>query len=172
MQFKPVPEPPTDADPIETVEAVLAALPAESDPELDCCARVIERTEVEDRDTASHWITFLRALELAVAEPAGYRRVAVDGAPERDSVAGTFRDRVVGVDDILDVLPDRTESAIDGASVFDRLDETDGIPGSVRRRHGDRLERHWTDRIERVLGWAVAFDLAERVDGGYRGRTT
>ncbi|WP_247729269.1 hypothetical protein [Halovivax limisalsi] len=171
MQFKPVPRPPTDADPIETVGSVHAALPTEADPEIDCCTRVIEQTDVESRDAAGDWLTFLRALELAVAEPEGYRRVTVDGPPEPRRLAARFRDRVVGAADVLDALPNRSEPAIDAAAAFDRLDGTDGIPRSARRRHGDRLEPIWTDRIDRVLRWAVAFGLVERVDGGYRART-
>lgn len=161
MQFKPVPEPP---ETLETLASVRAALPADADPAVDCCARVIERTAVDDRDAAANWVTFLRALELAAAEPDGYRRATVEGSLDAECLADAFRERVAGVDVALRALdPDEPRSA---GTVADLA--ADATPGPDRSRGGDRRPTVSTDRVERLLEWAALFALVERVDGAYR----
>lgn len=167
MQFKPVPRPPTDRDPIATVEAVRTAVPPEPDPAIDCCARVTAETAVESRDAAADWLIFLRALELVVDDPDGYRRAAVDGEPDAKALGAAFRRRVLGADAVLEAVAAAAEP-ITPAEAYAELERGDAIPRSARRRHGDELDARWTARIERLLDWAVAFDLVERVGDGYR----
>ena len=170
MQFKPVPAPPGS---IDALAAVVEALPPEADPDVDCCARVIERTDVETRDDAAEWITFCRALGLVVEEADGYRREPPAGASSdteplgRAQLASTFRERVVGADEVLRAL-EHVDDPLSPAELVERLEARDGIPDSERRRHGERLAAVWTDRVERILEWATLFDAAERVEGGYR----
>ena len=170
MQFKPVPEPPNSLD---ALAAVSEALPPEADPDVDCCARVIERTGVETRDDAAEWITFCRALGLVVAEPDGYRREPpVRTTSDRESLdraqlANTFRERVVGADEVLRTLED-VDDPVSPAELVERLEARDGIPASEQRRHGERVSTVWTDRVGRILEWATLFGAAERVEGGYR----
>lgn len=175
VQFNPIPDPP---DSLDRIAAVHEALPTEPDPELDCCARVIERTAVETREAAADWITFLRALEVVAKAPNGYRRAPmpgdvepdsdVDGDPNLEQLARAFRDRVVGVDAVLSTLDD--EDGLAAEVIYGQLVATDSIPTSDRRRYGDRLRSIWIDRIDRILEWATLFELVERVDGAYRRR--
>lgn len=170
MQFKPIPEPPASLD---GLAAVRDALPREPDPDADCCARVIERTTVETRDAAADWITFCRALELAAVEADGYRRgapktaSAEGGTLDPDCLAGAFRDRIRGADAVLRAL-ERANEPVVPETLFAHLDAADEIPASERRRHGDEFPAVWTDRVERILEWAVLFDAVEPVDDGYR----
>ncbi|AGB16664.1 hypothetical protein Halru_2072 [Halovivax ruber XH-70] len=166
MQFKPLPDPPTD-DPLDTLERVRSALPSTPEPNLDCCARVMAETTVETRDEAGDWLTFCRALELAAAEPDGYRRTGRSATLGRPSFGSTFRDRVLGADEVIGTL-EAADDPLTPNTLFARLDDADAIPRSARRRHGDQLEAHWTDRIRRILDWAVAFDNVERICDGYR----
>ncbi|MFC3958562.1 hypothetical protein [Halovivax cerinus] len=166
MQFKPLPAPPAD-EPLVTLDAVRTALPATPDPELDCCARVMAITTIETRDAAADWLTFCRALELAAEESTGYRRNPIDGTLDPECLANAFRSRVVGAAVVLDAI-ETADEPLPPTAVFAHLDEGGGIPRTARRRHGDDLTEHWTDRIDRLLGWAAAFGLVERVEGGYR----
>lgn len=166
MQFKPLPDPPTD-DPLDTLERVRSALPSTPEPNLDCCARVLAATTIESRDEAADWLTFCRALELAAADPDGYRRTGQSAALDRPRLGSAFRDRVVGAEVAIATLH-AADGPLTPGPLFARLDDAAAIPRSARRRHGDQLEAHWTDRIRRILDWAAAFGLVERVDDGYR----
>lgn len=167
MQFKPIPAPPAESDPIATIEAVRTALPPDPDPDLDCCARVMAETVLDTREEAADWLTFLRALELAVEEPDGYRREPIDGDLEPERLTTAFRQRLVGAGSALDAVETANEP-VTAETIFETLEASDAIPRSARHRHDDRLESRWTNRIERILAWAETFGLVERVDGGYR----
>ncbi|WP_081661670.1 hypothetical protein [Halopiger djelfimassiliensis] len=159
MQFKPVPDPPADLDALADVRrAVPPATDAgpESDGDVDCCARVVRRTDVRDRDEAGTWLTFLRALELATEEPSGFVRTRGDLEPGRLRTA--FRNRVYGASAVLETL-EAADGPLSAADVVDRV------------RRGDSAGRSGTgdpERTERLLEWAVLFDLAERTTDGYR----
>ncbi|MFP8954410.1 hypothetical protein ACLI4Z_15795 [Natrialbaceae archaeon A-arb3/5] len=159
MRFKPVPEPPTD---LETVADIQAAVPstagpvdeARSEEGVDCCARVIRETSVGNRNDAGTWLTFLRALELVRVVDGEYGRTErpVDPAVLRPA----FRERVHGVDRVLDVL-EESEVPLGTAAVVDRVGSNDG---DGRRRPSAGVDPE--ERIERVLEWAVLFGIAER----------
>jgi hypothetical protein len=93
MRFKPVPPAPESLD---AVAAVQRAVPLVPGSEADCCARVLDRTHVTERDDARTWLTFLRALEL-VRETDGEfvreRAVRPGGGPDgrRTSERGAKR---------------------------------------------------------------------------------
>lgn len=156
MRFKVVPP----ARGLETLRAAHRAVPLVPGSVEDCCARVMARAGVPARDEAREWLTFLRALELAEETETGYRRSRAE--PEPEPLAAAFRDRVYGAAEVLAVL----SAAEDRVSV-DQVAERVPVPDWERRRHQDP-EAVWRERIERLLGWAVALDLAERSGEGYR----
>ncbi|MDS0475485.1 hypothetical protein [Natrinema sp. 1APR25-10V2] len=179
MRFKPVPEPPAD---LAFVETVWRSVPETAGAVDDCCAHLLEETPIADRDEAATWLTFLRALELATEESAGYRRRSpgpsddADTALERDRLRRAFRERVDGTEAILAVLADAVEHgstspdsqtrrdadrALTAAAVADAV--SDGPSDGERRARRTRIEE---DRIERLLEWAVLLGLAERAENG------
>ena len=158
MKYKVVPEP----RPPSFLPRAQLAMPLVPGSEDDCCARLLADTDLASRDAAREWITFMRALGL-VAETGGqYYRT--DDAPEDVDLARTFRERIHPVEAVLDAL-EGADEPLDGEAVFERVVET--VPQWERSRRTDWTDV-WRERVERILGWAVAFDLAERADGGYR----
>lgn len=165
MRFKPVPEPPTD---LEAVAPILEAVPETAGAVDDCCGRLVAETRLESRDAAEAWLVFLRALDLVTEESAGYRRVTEQSPPEERlestdrRLRETFRERVYGADAVCTALEDD-----DGPLSVAELVETlrDGRAGDQRRARRNRID---SERVERLLEWAVLLELAERADGGYR----
>ncbi|ADD03796.1 uncharacterized protein Nmag_0204 [Natrialba magadii ATCC 43099] len=157
LTFKPIPEPPHgSADALESIATVRATLPAteaEAADTPDCCARVLDRTDgvegaqIRDRDDAATWLTFLRALELAVDGTEGYRRT--EQKLELAAIQMAFRERVHGAQTVLDVL-DAAAKPLSAATVAERVDAASRRP----------VER---ERVGRVLEWAVRLELAEQV---------
>jgi hypothetical protein len=82
VRFKPVPEPPADLTVLATIRRAVPATAGDVD---DCCQRLLDETSLKTRDEASTWLTFLRALELAIEEPEGFRRRDSDSVPTLDS---------------------------------------------------------------------------------------
>ncbi|WP_207891626.1 hypothetical protein [Natrarchaeobius halalkaliphilus] len=164
MQFKPIPEPPSD---LETVGDVRAAtpLPAESRRnDIDCCARLIDETHIRSRDDAGDWLTFLRALELVRSEPHGYVRTSEGRSPP--TLRERFRERVYGSAAVLDVLEEHGEP-LDARAVVERTeDRSSGDAGARDRNSTNRRE---FDRTERILEWAVLLGAIERVEGKQTG---
>ncbi|OIB59156.1 hypothetical protein [Natrialba sp. SSL1] len=159
LTFKPIPEPPHDAadvlESIATVRATLPATEAEAADTPDCCARVLDRSnesagrqiQIRDRDDAATWLTFLRALELAVDGAEGYRRA--EQKLELAPIQTAFQDRVHGAQTVLDVLGAAAEP-LSAATVTERVDAASRRP--VQR-----------ERVGRVLEWAALLELAEQV---------
>lgn len=158
MKFKVVPEP----RPLDFLDRARLAMPLVPGDEDDCCARLVADTDLASRDAAREWITFMRALGLVAESDGGYyrsREVFDDAA-----LARAFRERVHPVETVLDVLTD-AERPLDADAVFERI--VDEVPRWERSRRAD-WQAVWSERVERILAWCVAFGLAERVDGGYR----
>ncbi|MWV38248.1 hypothetical protein [Natrialba sp. INN-245] len=163
MRFKPVPEPPEG---LEAVAGVAAAVPAESDAtasDADCCSRLVERADVEGREAAATWLTFLRALELVETERDTYRRTANDVDPE--SLRTTFRSRVRDVPTVLEVLED-SSTGLEVATVTRRVRDrsTERTVGRSHREPDDCAR--WAERVERLLEWATLFGLVDRTADG------
>ncbi|WP_049898974.1 hypothetical protein [Halococcus agarilyticus] len=158
MKFKIVPEP-RDAAFVAEAQRALPLVPGS---ENDCCARLVERTDLAAREVAREWITFLRALGLAEETESGYRRLRRD--PASDDLAAAFREHVFGADAVLGVL-DTADEPLGVEAVYERFREE--VPNWERYRRAD-WDEEWRKRVERLLDWAVVFDLAERVDGAYR----
>ncbi|AHF99811.1 hypothetical protein HALLA_14460 [Halostagnicola larsenii XH-48] len=151
MRFKPVPEPPAELADVATIRA---AVPATPDEDIDCCARLIDRTRISDRDEAATWLTYLRALELATDEPAGFARTSMGIDPERLRTA--FLERVVGTEAVLETL-EATDRPLEAREV------------STRVRSRNRVEKP-LERTDRILEWAVLLELADSEGGQYRPR--
>ncbi|QDX40752.1 hypothetical protein [Salarchaeum sp. JOR-1] len=155
MRRKPVPPAP---DSLDGLWAVQSAVPDDPRTERDCCARVVARTGVENRDDASDWLAFLRALSLARATDEGFERV--DDTPNRATLARRFRDGVYGARDVLDALGETPRSADEVFAAFDAVPRWE--------RETDGWEAEWRERVRRLLEWAVLLGLAETTTGGYR----
>jgi hypothetical protein len=158
VRFKIVPEP----RPPEFVDRARLAMPLVPGDEDDCCARLMADTDLAARSDAREWITFLRALGLVAESDGAYYRTRedVDGA----TLAARFRERIHPAAEVLDALAD-AETPLAADTAFERV--LDEVPQWERARRSD-WEAVWRERVERILEWAVAFDLAERADGGYR----
>lgn len=149
MRFKPVPEPPAD---LAAVATIRAAVPERPDEAIDCCARLIDRTRLKERDEAAGWLTFLRALELAADEPAGFAQTSNEIDPE--SLRTAFRERIVGVEAILETL-ETADRPLEPADVCNRV---------RTRASGDEA----LERTERLLEWAALLELVAVDSGRYR----
>jgi hypothetical protein len=163
MRYKTAPGPVELVD-LDTLGAVHAALPLVPGDVDDCCARVVDRTAVPNRDDAREWITFLQALGLAEETPRGYRRVRAD----LDERAGSeFADRfergVFGVPALLAALDDADSLPVQTA--FERFRTR--VPAWERDRHAD-WEGVWSERVRRLLAWCAVFGLATRDGDRYR----
>ncbi|KDE60450.1 hypothetical protein EL22_22225 [Halostagnicola sp. A56] len=140
MRFKPVPEPPAD---LAAVATVRAAVPEHPDEGIDCCTWLIDRTHLEERDEAADWLTFLRALELARDDPDGFTQTT--RAIDLESLRTAFRERVVGVEAILETL-EAADRPLEPADVCNRV--------RTRASGEEALER-----TERLLEWAALLEF-------------
>ncbi|SEH14805.1 hypothetical protein SAMN04487967_1776 [Natronorubrum sediminis] len=166
MQFKPIPEPPHD---LESVESILEAVPDTAGAVDDCCAHLVRETRLETRADAETWLAFVRALELASEEPAGYRR-AEDATvrlaqfeAEADSLQESFKARVYAAEAVLESL-ERADEPRNVEAVFD--DVRGEIPALKRMQNDGDLETHWLERTKRLLEWAALLALVQRTEDG------
>lgn len=160
MKLKPVPAAPDSLDAVADVQRAVPLVPGS---EADCCARVMDRTHVGERDEARTWLTFLRALELARETDAGFVRER--RKPEKSAIAAAFREHVFAAEDVLDALAD-ADGPLAADEVFERVEPT--IPQWEREKDPGGWRDTWRERVRRLLDWAVLLGLAERVDDGYR----
>jgi hypothetical protein len=159
-RYKAAPGPPT----MDALRAVHAALPLVPEDVDDCCARVVDRTDVSARDDAREWITFLRALGIAEDTDRGYRRVGTDGTDvTAAAVRDPFAERVFGAAELLAALDDAESVSVEGG--FDVL--RPAIPDWERERHPD-WEAVWVDRTRRLLEWCATLGLATRDGDEYQ----
>lgn len=159
MQFKVVPAAP---DSLEFVGRAQRAVPLVPGSEADCCARLLDRTGLDDRDAAREWLTFLRSLGLVEPGERGFGRT--DRDPDRPAVADAFRERIFAAEDVLAALRE-ADGPLDGPDTFERVRHC--VPQWERNRYPD-WEDVWTERVRRILEWAVLLDLVERTNGAYR----
>jgi hypothetical protein len=137
------------------LRAVAGAVPLVPGPEADCCTRIRDRTDVPTRDEATEWLTFCRALGLVREADSGYHRVRDEPGPA--ALADEFRERVFGAREAL-------AGVAGGGTVDDAFAAVrTAIPEWERARHDD-WKATWRERTRRLLGWAVEFGIARRVD--------
>ncbi len=158
MRLKPIPEAPNDLEVVERAQRAVPLVPGSED---DCCARLLRRIDLESRDEARTWLTFLRTLGLVEKGTNGFTRTRTD--VERDPLASAFRERVFGAREVLDAM-----AAADGPLAPDGAFEAvePAIPEWERNKNA--WQRTWRERARRLLAWTALLGLAERVDGGYR----
>lgn len=157
MRLKPVPPAPDDRDRLRQARRSVPLVPGS---ENDCCARIQRRIDVPERDEARTWLTFLRALGLVEETARGYARTRHD--LEWDATAAAFRDGVFAAREVLAALDDAGEPLPPDA-IFDRVEHL--VP--QWERHRDPTWRDtWRERVERLLDWAVLFELVEHHDDG------
>jgi hypothetical protein len=104
VRVKHVPAAPDD---LAFVEDAQRAVPLVPDSQDDCCARILERTDLVSRDEAATWLTFLRGLGLVERGPSGYSRIRRD--PDPEFLREAFLTGVFGAEDVLDTLRDAGE---------------------------------------------------------------
>lgn len=160
MRLKPVPEPPPDLDGVEQARRAVPLVPGS---ETDCCARLQRRLDLESREAARTWLTFLRAVDLVARGARGFTRTPVD--VERDRLAESFVEGVFGAREVLDALDADDPRSVE--AVYERFEQH--VP-QWERHKGTGWRRTWRGRVRRLLEWAVLLGLAERVDGRYRSR--
>lgn len=156
MRYKVVPAPRSVAF-LRDVQSALPLVPGSVD---DCCARIRDRTDIQSRDEARAYLTFVRALGLAADSDRGYSRVR-DG-PADDELGERFREQVLGAREVLQALEHGPRTA---AECFELGRDT--VPRWERERQVD-WETEWRARTERLLEWAAEFGLVRRQDSKYR----
>ena len=159
MQFKLVPEPPADLDFVADAQRAVPLVPGSED---DCCARLLDRTDLTSRDEARTWLTFLRALGLAEEKSAGFARTRQD--PEQEYLQEQFRENVFGVPALLEILAD-AEGPLSVDEVFEAF--RDEVPTWERHKNPNSWETIWRERVEFLLNWAALLRLVERVNRKY-----
>jgi hypothetical protein len=158
MRFKPLPEPPADLDEVEAFQQAVPLVPGSED---DCCARLMRRRDLPSRDVARTWLTFLRALELAVETDSGFRRT--DREPTPANLRESFVANVFSAEEVLETLRSATEPLSDEAA-YEAIADT--VPNW--ERHKVRTwEADWRQRISDLLAWLVVLDLAAATPDGY-----
>lgn len=157
MKCKVVPEP----RPLSFIGEVQRALPLVPGDQEDCCARLVDRTDLS-RAAAREWIPFLQALGLAEETSSGFRRLRRE--PENLDLARAFRDGIFGVEIVLDTLA-AADEPLGVEAVFERFRHR--VPNWERHRRRNWAEQ-WHERVRRLLDWTVAVGLTERVGERYR----
>lgn len=155
MKFKIVPEPRSRSF-IETARRTLPLVPSS---EADCCGLLMADTDVNSRDAAREWITFLRALGQVAESDGKYHQRQDPG----EDLAAAFRARVYAAETVVTVIED-SEEPLTAPEVFERVREE--IPQWERNRRQD-WKNVWQERVERLLEWTVEFGLTERTADGY-----
>ncbi|WP_435359076.1 hypothetical protein [Haloarchaeobius sp. DFWS5] len=164
MKVKHVPAAPDSLDFVESAQRAVPLVPGSED---DCCARLIDRTDIVARDDAATWLTFMRGLGLAEEGERGFSRIRRE--PTADYLREAIVEGIFGVADVLEILRE-ADDAGDGPlsldSVFDRFEDT--VPRWERHKHPNDWRHVWTEKVEHELDWLVLLDLAEKTDDGYR----
>ncbi|NEU55939.1 hypothetical protein [Halorussus sp. MSC15.2] len=159
MQFKLVPEPPADLDFVADAQRAVPLVPGSED---DCCARMLDRTDLTSRDAARTWLTFLRALGLAEEQSSGFTRTRQD--PDAEFLREQFRENVFGVPAVLAILADAAEP-LSADEVFEQF--RDEVPTWEHHKNPNSWEEIWSERVAYLLDWCVLLELVAEVDGAY-----
>lgn len=163
MRTKAIPPAPEE---LAHLSAVQSTIPLVPEPHESCCVRMAGRIADIDKDSARTWIAFMEALGLVETGELGY--VRTDRSVEPATLRDAFRERVFGVQALLDHLEDG--DPVDAEEAF--LVIRDDIPQWERHRNPQTWEQEWRSRVAALLEWARLLGLVELADGGYRIATT
>jgi len=156
MRFKWVVEPPATLDAVEDARRAIPLVPAS---EAACLRRLLDRTDIGDREDASEWLTFLRALGLVDRTASGYRRKRVELAT--GELVDRLRDGIYGARETYARL-----AAADAPLSIGDLDGAVDLPTWERHHHTDP-EKVRRQRLQRLVEWFVLCGVAERTAAGY-----
>ncbi|MFD1569593.1 hypothetical protein [Halorubrum laminariae] len=159
MRLKPVPEPPDSLDALREYQRAVPLVPGSTD---DCCARLRDRRDLPDRQTANDWLAFLRALGLVRETPRGF--VRTDTEPTAERVREGLREGVLLVPEALDLL--RRAAPDDPVTPGALFAATRGSVPRHDRARDPEWEATWRERADRLLRWLALVDLAEPVEAG------
>jgi hypothetical protein len=169
-RFKLVPAPPETLADVRRAWRAVPLVPAD---EADAVARLEARLDLPSRDVARTWLTFLRALELVVETPSGFRRRRGGGGadadpdpnpdPDPDALRATFLDRVFLAREALATLR-AADGPVDPDGAFERL--RDRVPTWEHHKDPAGWEATWRERVGALLDWLVLLELADRTSEG------
>lgn len=151
MRYTLVPEPREG----NVLDDIWQTLPDEKQPETDCCGRIVDGTDIEDRESAREWLVFLHALDCVSKTDGTYHRTHRPST--QSALDERFRTQIYGVTEIRAALAN-APNPLTVRGVLDRLDDSTL----------DRLARTETPEtyVDRVLRWAVELGLVvEQTDG-------
>jgi hypothetical protein len=167
---------------VDYVGRVQSAVPLVPGSEDDCCARLQRRRGYESRDVSRTWLTFLRALGLAAETDEGYRRTRTEPTVERvragllEGVLGAAEigrrlrsDDATCGDDSEDAAGSVDVDAAGSVDVDDAFAAVEPLVPRWERTRTDDWESVWRERVERLLDWLVALDLAAPIAGEQAG---
>ena len=159
MRFKWVPEPPAT---IEGLGAIQRAVPLVPATESTCLQRLVDRTDhIDDRETASRWLTFLRAIDAIEETPGGYRRQRVELTD--DDLHRRLINGVYGASELREVLLNAEQPL----SIETVLDRGADLPTWERHHQTDHQQVH-RRRGRRLVDWFVLCGVVDKVATGYR----
>jgi hypothetical protein len=160
VKVKHVPPAPDSLDFVGTAQRAVPLVPGSQD---DCCARLLDRSDLVSRDQAATWLTFLRGLGLVDRGTVGYARVRRD--PDPDYLRTAFLEGVFGAADVLAVL-ESADEPLSVDAVFERFRAT--VPQWERHKNPNTWVDVWTETVGHELDWLVLLGLVEATADGYR----
>ncbi|MFC7202246.1 hypothetical protein ACFQJC_01860 [Haloferax namakaokahaiae] len=156
MRRKPVPPAPASLDRLSEAHRGVPLIPGSED---DCCSRIADQLDVS-RDEGRDWLVFCQSLGLAREASRGFERVRDEHST--DDLRKAFVEHVFGAREVVQTLTEDPQSADE---VFDQFEQW--VPRWERHRDPEGWESRWRTRVERLLDWAVLFELAEAQEQGY-----
>jgi hypothetical protein len=142
MRYKVAPPPRSLSD----LQQIRRAIPLVPDDELDCCLSIQRAADIDDREQARQYLTFLRALDLVATDTRGYYRTQDEFDIKRINTA--YQDNVFLVVELC------TAATGDPNEAFEAI--RGEIPRWERERHCD-WEDVWRERVWNIIKWGQTF---------------
>jgi len=155
MEYRLVPPPGS----IERLHAIRETVPSDPNAVEDCCAHLIEHTDISSRTVAEQWLVFLRALGLVATDGGRYYRT--EQAIDRSELCVALQSNIAGATAIADWLSsnrladhDEKKVAEDEIERLYQAVESD-LPRTVRDGESDSQQPQVTGKeyVSRVGKW-------------------
>jgi len=159
MRFKLVPPAPDSLDAVADAQRAVPLVPGTED---DCTERLLRRLDLPSPDVARTWLTFLRALGLAVEGDRGFRRLSTEPTPDR--LRAALLARVFLAREVAGAVR-RAEGPVTADAAFDAV--RDRVPTWERHKNPRTWEAVWRDRVGDLLEWLALVGAVERGEEGY-----